>query len=307
MAWLAIVFVAFLAFGGFISSPLALVIGFLLAGFGWLPQHFNPARRAKQLLAVAIVFLGFGIHLDTALAVTADALGLIVVSIVATLALALLFARLLKVDYTTAHLIGSGTAICGGSAIAAVGPAIRARSDQMALALAVVFILNSLALLIFPWVGHYFAMDQQTFGIWAAVAIHDTSSVVGAAEAYGDEALLVATTAKLARALWILPLAFISALVTARASAKAGYTVWALPWFIFGFVAAAAVATFVPAGDPVYTTLFMLGKRLLVFCLFLIGLSLTLKRVRAAGFKPLLLAGSLWLIIAGGTLAWLLN
>lgn len=307
MAWLAIVFVAFLAFGGFISSPLALVIGFLLAGFGWLPQHFNPARRAKQLLAVAIVFLGFGIHLDTALAVTADALGLIVVSIVATLALALLFARLLKVDYITAHLIGSGTAICGGSAIAAVGPAIRARSDQMALALAVVFILNSLALLIFPWVGHYFAMDQQTFGIWAAVAIHDTSSVVGAAEAYGDEALLVATTAKLARALWILPLAFISALVAARASAKAGHTVWALPWFIFGFVAAAAVATFVPAGDPVYTTLFMLGKRLLVFCLFLIGLSLTLKRVRAAGFKPLLLAGSLWLIIAGGTLAWLLN
>lgn len=307
MAWLAIVFVAFLAFGGFISSPLALVIGFLLAGFGWLPQHFNPARRAKQLLAVAIVFLGFGIHLDTALAVTADALGLIVVSIVATLALALLFARLLKVDYTTAHLIGSGTAICGGSAIAAVGPAIRARSDQMALALAVVFILNSLALLIFPWVGHYFAMDQQTFGIWAAVAIHDTSSVVGAAEAYGDEALLVATTAKLARALWILPLVFISALVAARSSEKTGHTAWTLPWFILGFIGAAAVATFVPVGEPIYAGLFLLGKRLLVFCLFLVGLSLTLKRVRAAGFKPLLLASSLWLLIAGGSLAWLLK
>lgn len=305
MSWLAIGLVAIITLGGFISSPLALVIGFLLAGFGWVPEHFNPAKRAKQLLAVSIVLLGFGIHLDTALAVTGDALGLIVVSIVVTLALALFIGRLLQVDYTTAHLIGSGTAICGGSAIAAVGPAIRARSDQMALALAVVFILNSFALLVFPWVGHYLDMDQQTFGLWAAVAIHDTSSVVGAAEAYGDEALLVATTAKLARALWIVPVALGSAMVAARFSGKGGRTSWLLPWFIVGFVLSAAIATFIPAGEPAYTVLFALGKRLLVFCLFLIGLSLTLKRIRAAGFKPLLLASSVWLIIAGGTLAWL--
>jgi uncharacterized integral membrane protein (TIGR00698 family) len=306
MPWLGVGLVALLALGGLISSPLALVIGFLLAGFGWVPRHFNPAQRAKQLLAIAIVLLGFGIQLDTALAVTGDALGLIVVSIVATLGLALVLGKAMKLELSTAHLIGTGTAICGGSAIAAVGPAIRARSDQMALALAVVFILNALALLLFPWIGHYFELDQHTFGIWAAVAIHDTSSVVGAAEAYGDEALLVATTAKLARALWIVPVVLVSALVASRYTKKQGPSGWALPWFIFGFIAAAAIATFVPSGEVAYTWFFLAGKRILVFCLFLIGLSLSLQRIRAAGFKPLLLASILWLVIAVGSLAWLL-
>ncbi|RUO56694.1 YeiH family protein [Pseudidiomarina homiensis] len=307
IAWMGVGLVALLALGGFIASPLALVIGFLLAGFGWVPRHFNPAQRAKQLLAIAIVLLGFGIQLETALAVTGDALGLIVASIVLTLALALLVGKALKLELSTAHLIGSGTAICGGSAIAAVGPAIRARSDQMALALAVVFILNSLALLVFPLVGHYFELDQYTFGLWAAVAIHDTSSVVGAAQAYGDEALLVATTAKLARALWIVPLVILSALVSARYSDKQGQSAWVLPWFIFGFLGATCIATFLPSGEAVYAWLFLVGKRLLVFCLFLIGLSLTLKRIRAAGFKPLLLASILWIVVAIGSLAWLLQ
>lgn len=305
--WIGVGLVALLALGGFISSPLALVIGFLLAGFGWVPRHFNPAQRAKQLLAIAIVMLGFGIQLDTALAVTGDALGLILVTIVLTLVLALVLGKALKLELSTAHLIGSGTAICGGSAIAAVGPAIRARSDQMALALAVVFILNSIALLVFPLVGQYFELDQHTFGLWAAIAIHDTSSVVGAAEAYGDEALVVATTAKLARALWIVPLVFISAVVAARYSDKQGKSLSALPWFIFGFLAAAGLATFLPSAEPIYSSLFLIGKRILVFCLFLIGLSLTLQRIRAAGFKPLLLACILWLVIAIGSLAWLLR
>lgn len=307
MAWFAVGLVAILALGGFISSPLALVIGFLLSGFGWIPRHFNPALRAKQLLAISIVLLGFGIHLDTALAVTGDALGLIVTSIVVTSVLALIIGKAIRLELSTAHLIGAGTAICGGSAIAAVGPAIRARSDQMALALAVVFILNAIALLIFPLIGHYFALDQYTFGIWAAVAIHDTSSVVGAAEAYGDEALLVATTAKLARALWIVPLVFISALITARSRGERGKSSWTLPWFIVGFIAAASVTTLLPTADAAYVILFSMGKRILVFCLFLIGLSLTIKRIRAAGFKPLLLATTLWLVIAAGSLFWLLE
>lgn len=306
LPYLAFVLVAVLALAGLISSPLALALGFVLAGFGMVPQHFNPAQLAKRLLAVSIVLLGFGVHIDTALAVTGDALGLIVTSILVTLVLALVLGRWLGLETTTAHLIGSGTAICGGSAIAAVGSAVRARSDQMALALAIVFILNSIALLIFPPLGHFFDLDPHTFGLWAAIAIHDTSSVVGAAEAYGDEALLVATTAKLARALWILPVAFVSAWVAARYNKKAGHAKMNLPWFIAGFIGAALIASYIPIGEVVYSNLFLIGKRLLVFCLFLIGLSLTLKRIRAAGFKPLLLAFILWVVIACGSLTWLM-
>ncbi|MGQ4277312.1 YeiH family protein [Pseudidiomarina sp. E22-M8] len=306
LAYLAFAVVGGLALTGFISSPLALVLGFVLAGFGLVPQHVNPAQLAKRLLAVAIVLLGFGVQLETALAITGDAIGLIFVSIVVTLGLGLLLGKWLGVETTTAHLIGSGTAICGGSAIAAVGPAIRARSDQMALALAVVFILNSIALILFPVIGRVLELDQVTFGLWSAVAIHDTSSVVGAAEAYGDEALVVATTAKLARALWIIPVALLSAWVYARSQRQQGHTKLALPWFIGGFVATAAIASYLPSGNEVFTVAFAIGKQILVFCLFLIGLSLTLKRIRAAGFKPLLLAIILWLTIAVGSLGWLL-
>lgn len=306
LSYLAFVLVGGAALTGLISSPLALVLGFVLAGFGLVPRHFNPAQLAKRLLAVAIVLLGFGVQLEAALAITGDAIGLIMVSIVVTLALGLLVGKWLGVETSTAHLIGSGTAICGGSAIAAVGLTIRARSDQMALALAVVFILNSVALIVFPVIGRLLELDQVTFGLWSAVAIHDTSSVVGAAEAYGDEALVVATTAKLARALWIVPLALLSAWVYARSQPKQGRTKLALPWFIGGFVFTAALASYLPSGNEIFVVLFAVGKHVLVFCLFLIGLSLTVKRIRAAGFRPLLLALILWLTIAIGSLGWLM-
>ncbi len=305
LPYLAFVLVAVLALSGIISSPLALVIGFVMAGFGMVPRHFNPAQLAKKLLALAIILLGFGVNLEAAVATTGEALGLIIVSIVVTLGLGLLIGKWLGLDGKTAHLIGSGTAICGGSAIAAVGPAIRARSDQMALALAVVFILNSVALIVFPIIGRFFELDQVTFGLWSAIAIHDTSSVVGAAEAYGDEALVVATTAKLARALWIIPVALVSAWVYARSQPKEGRAKIAMPWFIGGFVLTAALASYSPVGTDVFALLFAIGKQILVFCLFLIGLSLTLTRIRAAGFKPLLLAIILWLIIALGSFLWL--
>lgn len=292
---------------GVLSSPFALVLGFIGAGFGLTPTHFNPARWAKRLLGVAIVLLGFGVHLPSAMQVTGDALGLMVISMVSTLVLALLLAKLLKMELTTAHLIGAGTAICGGSAIAAVGPAVRARSDQMALALAVVFILNSVALLVFPLVGRLFDLDQHTFGLWAAIAIHDTSSVVGAAEAFGDEALQIATTTKLARALWIIPLVFLSAWWYQRATHKQNRARVSIPWFIVGFVATAIFGSYFNDMSSISVSLFEVGKRLLVFCLFLIGLSLTLKSIRAAGFKPMLLALALWIFIATGSLWWLLN
>jgi uncharacterized integral membrane protein (TIGR00698 family) len=299
--------IAVVAGVGLLSSPYALLLGFIGAGFGLSPTHFNPAQWAKHLLGVAIVLLGFGVHLPSAMQVTGDALGLMVMSMLATLALALLLAKVMRMELTTAHLIGTGTAICGGSAIAAVGPAIRARSDQMALALAVVFILNSVALLVFPLIGRLLDLDQQTFGLWAAIAIHDTSSVVGAAEAFGDEALQIATTTKLARALWIIPLVLISAWWYERSAQQKKSVRVSVPWFIIGFVATAVIASYFNDTSSIFSSLFELGKRLLVFCLFLIGLSLTLKRVRAAGLKPMLLALTLWFFIATGSLLWLLN
>ena len=176
----------------------ALIIGFLLATLGLVPHEFNLAKITKKLLAYSIVGLGFGIHFNDALAVTSDGIGLIVATIVGTLLIGWWTAKAFKLDKKTGYLICSGTAICGGSAIAAVAPAIKANDGQIGLSLATVFVLNSLALFIFPVIGHAVGLDQHTFGTWAAIAIHDTSSVVGAASAYGEEALTTATTLKLA-------------------------------------------------------------------------------------------------------------
>ncbi|MGB7997081.1 MAG: putative sulfate exporter family transporter, partial [Photobacterium halotolerans] len=214
-----------------------------------------------------------------------------------TLAMGWLLTRWLKIDSKTGHLIASGTAICGGSAIAAVSPAIGANSHQTSLALATVFILNSAALFLFPSVGHLLDMTQHEFGVWAAIAIHDTSSVVGAAGAYGDEALKTATTLKLARALWIIPLAFISALMFRGKEKKL-----TVPMFIVFYCIAMLTAHWLPQFSELYQGIFALSKRLLVVCLFMIGAGITVQKLRAAGFKPLLLGVMLWLIIGLGSL-----
>ncbi len=290
-----------------VTAPVALLIGFVTAALGWVPDNLNLSQLVKRMLAVAIIAMGFGVHLDTALAVTGEHLGLMVVSIVVTLVVALVVGRWLAIDTKTSHLLGSGTAICGGSAIAAVGPAIQARSDQMALALAAVFTLNAIALLVFPVLGHWLGLDQVTFGVWAAIAIHDTSSVVGAAQAYGDEALQVATTLKLARALWIIPLALISALIYQRATQQEQRTRVSIPLFIVGYVIAMVFATYVPQLNDVYQGMFIVGKQLLVVCLFLVGASITWAKLRAAGVRTLILAALLWVLIATGSLLWLLH
>lgn len=283
-----------------ISSPVALILGFILASLGLVPTQVNLAALTKKLLSYSIIGLGFGIHLDQAIEASQQGLGLVIGSIFCTLGIGYLLTKFLRIEQKTGHLIAAGTAICGGSAIAAVAPAINARDDQTSLALATVFVLNSVALFLFPALGHLMEMSQHAFGTWAAIAIHDTSSVVGAAGAYGDEALKTATTLKLARALWIIPVAFLSALLFKGDSKKIG-----IPFFIVFYCLAILFAHWVPDLQPLYDQIFMVSKRVLVVCLFLIGSGITVQKLRAAGLQPLLLGILLWLIIGIGSLAYI--
>ncbi|CAK4068654.1 YeiH family protein [Vibrio sp. 16] len=284
----------------FITSPTALVIGFLLASLGLVPSQFNLAKVTKKLLAYSIVGLGFGINFDQALAVTSDGIGLIIATIVGTLALGWAVTKWIGLNRKTGYLISAGTAICGGSAIAAVSPAIKADDEQIGLALATVFVLNSVALFVFPVIGHALNLDQHTFGTWAAIAIHDTSSVVGAASAYGEEALTTATTLKLARALWIIPVALFSAFLFRSDSKKI-----TVPYFILFYCVAIAVSDLIPSFDWLFQGIFDVSKRALVVCLFLVGCGISVEKLKAAGPKPLMFGVSLWVIISTTSLAWL--
>ncbi|PMH41865.1 hypothetical protein BCU68_14810 [Vibrio sp. 10N.286.49.B3] len=285
----------------YITSPTALVIGFLLASLGLVPQELAIGSLTKKLLAYSIVGLGFGIHFQEALAVTSDGIGLILATIIGTLIIGWGLARQIGLDKHTGHLIASGTAICGGSAIAAVAPAIKANDEQIGLALATVFVLNSIALFIFPMIGHALGLSQHTFGTWAAIAIHDTSSVVGAASAYGQEALTTATTLKLARALWIIPVAFISALLFKSKQKKI-----TIPYFIFFYCFAILISDWLPQFEHLYQGVFSIAERALVVCLFLIGSNISITKLKASGPKPLILGVSLWIIVSVTSLSWLL-
>ncbi|MFI3245513.1 MAG: putative sulfate exporter family transporter [Ferrimonas sp.] len=285
----------------FIQSPMALVFGLVLASVGWVPQGIAIDALAKRLLGYAIIGLGFGVRLEEALQVTWDSFGLVISTIVGTLVIGNLLARGLRVERSTGYMISAGTAICGGSAIAAVAPAIGAKSSNISVALATIFLLNSIALFVFPVVGHWLDLSQQQFGLWAAIAIHDTSSVVGAAGAYGNEALATATTVKLARALWIIPLAMISAWLFRQEGTK-----WQIPMFIVWYVVAMLIAWVLPAGESLYQAIFSASKRLMVLCLFLIGAGITLKRLQEAGRQPLLLGVLLWGLISASSLTYLL-
>ena len=284
-----------------ISSPIALVLGFMLVTLGLVPEQLNINLLTKKLLSYSIIGLGFGINLEQAISASREGIGLIITSIFCTLMLGWILTRVLRIDQKTGHLIASGTAICGGSAIAAVAPAINARSDQTSLALATVFVLNSVALFIFPFIGHLLDMSQHAFGVWSAIAIHDTSSVVGAASAYGEEALLTATTLKLARALWIIPVAFISALLFKGEKKKI-----TVPFFILFYCLAIVIAHLLPGFSSLYQGIFTVSKQTLVLCLFLIGSGITFRKIREAGIKPLMLGIMLWVIIATSSLLYIL-
>lgn len=285
------------------KPPVMLFIGLayaLLCGQGY--PAFNK-KISKTLLQYSVVGLGFAMNLYESLASGREGMLFTIISVVGTLAIGMLIGRkLLKVDKETAYLISSGTAICGGSAIAAVGPVIKAKPANMSVALAVVFVLNAVALFIFPSIGHWLSLSQQEFGTWAAIAIHDTSSVVGAGAAYGEEALKVATTIKLTRALWIIPLALATSFIFKSKDHKI-----TIPWFILYFVIAILLNTFILDNVPSIGIIISgIARKCLTLTMFFIGASLSTDVLRAVGVKPLIQGILLWIVISVGSLLFII-
>ena len=285
-----------------INAPVALLAGLIFAfAFKSPCPKFNK-KTSKYLLQVAVVCLGFNMNLHESLKSGSEGMMFTVVSVVGVMVLGILIGYWLHLNRKTAYLISSGTAICGGSAIAAVGPVLKADENEMAVSLGVIFILNAVALFIFPPIGHMLDMSQQQFGTWAAIAIHDTSSVVGAGEQYGETALQMATLIKLTRALWIIPLALVTMFLFREKGSKIS-----VPWFIFIFILAMIVNTYVALPVWFVDTMVWIARRGMVVTLFLIGASLSVATVRQVGVKPLLLAILLWIVISLTSLAVVLR
>lgn len=285
---------------GFISPPLALALGLV---FGLtLPHPYDKEAKkySKFLLQASVVGLGFGMNLRQVIQAGRSGFVYTLLGISFALVVGMALGRLLSVQRVPAFLISTGTAICGGSAIAAVGPITHASDEEMAVALGTVFVLNSVALLVFPFIGVALRLSQSQFGLWAALAIHDTSSVVGAAAKYGSEALAVATTVKLARALWIVPVSVGTAMVRG-AKAKIQW-----PWFIGLFCLAAVCNTYLPAGASAYALAVKLAKIGLTATLFLIGSGISIATIKRVGHRPLLQGIILWLLVLTGSL-WLIR
>jgi uncharacterized integral membrane protein (TIGR00698 family) len=280
-----------MCFMPFFSPALALITGVLVSVSGLSNVKFN--RYTSFLLQASIVLMGFGMNLNQVIETSKSGFIITAGSVIFVMLTGYILTRILKIDSITGLLITSGTAICGGSAIAAVSPVVKANNSQMAFSLVVVFVLNAVALLIFPSIGHFFNLSQDTFGKWAAVAIHDTSSVVGAGAIYGSEALNVATTVKLIRALWIIPLTLVISLVSPSVD---GCKI-KIPLFIVLFVLGILFAHFVPQWNSTYTHFTWLGNRGMVASLFLIGSGISVTDARKAGFKSFMMGLLLWIIV----------
>lgn len=293
------------------SAPLALALGILMALLVGNPFPKRASAASKTLLKASIVGLGFGIPIAKLVQAGASGVAFAIVTILFALAAGMLLGRWLRVPRDTSWLVSGGTAICGGSAIAAIGPAIKARAEAMNVALATVFVLNAVALYLFPPIGHLAGLTQSQFGTWAALAIHDTSSVVGAASAYGKEALDVATVTKLARAVWIAPLALGLAWWSARLARRgdggeAGVAKVDVPWFILLFVLATLARALLPTAEDAFDLIAQLAKVGLVVTLYLIGLGLTRATLRSVGHAPLVQGVTLWIIVSVTALAGVL-
>lgn len=288
-----------------VTPPVALFSGLAFALiFGEAFPAFNN-KVSKYLLQYSVVGLGFGMNLQASIASGKEGMEFTIISVIGTMIIGWLIGRkLLKIDRNTSYLISSGTAICGGSAIAAVGPVVKAKDSEMSVALGTIFVLNAIALFIFPAIGHALGMSQHDFGTWAAIAIHDTSSVVGAGAAYGEEALEVATTIKLTRALWIIPLSLVTSLIFKSKGQKIS-----IPWFIFFFILAMVFNSFVlsvsEAGAMIGAAINNLARKSLTITLFFIGASLSRDVLKTVGIKPMLLGVLLWLAISLSTLAYI--
>ncbi len=298
-----IIFIALilLALSGMGNSAIALLSGFIFAYFFDHPYLSISKKVTKQLLKIAVIGLGFGISATDAIQANTDSLGLLSCSVMLTMAIGVGMTKLFGVPRILGFLITSGTAICGGSAIAAVSPVVRADSKQISVALAVIFTLNSIALLIFPPIGKWLGLTQTQFGIWSAIAIHDTSSVVGAAMSYGDEALKIATTLKLSRTLWIIPVALFASVWFHSKGKKI-----AIPYFIGGFVISIIINSIGIFPPMITDGLVIVAKHLLVVTLFLIGSTLSFDDLKVIGVKPLLFAVGLWGMISVGSLFYIL-
>lgn len=285
----------------FVTPPVSLLTGLIFALIcGKAYPGFNK-KMSKYLLQFSVVGLGFGMNLHQALASGKDGMMFTIISVAGTLLIGTFMARRLRVDKKTGYLISSGTAICGGSAIAAVAPVIKANDGQISVSMGTVFILNAIALFLFPVLGHLFGLTQHQFGLWSAIAIHDTSSVVGAGSAYGQEALQVATTVKLTRALWIIPVSIVTSFIFKSKSEKM-YT----PWFIFFFILAMLVNTFFALPAPLTSGMVWLARKGLTLTLFFIGASLSRDVLKSVGFRPMVQGVLIWIFIAVTSLVYIM-
>lgn len=288
-----------------VTPPVALFLGLAFAlTCGQAFPVFNK-KASKYLLQYAVVGLGFGMNLHASLASGKEGMEFTVLSVAGTLLIGWFIGRkCMKINRNTSYLISSGTAICGGSAIAAVGPVLKAKDSEMSVALGTIFILNAIALFLFPAVGHALGMSQEDFGTWAAIAIHDTSSVVGAGAAYGEEALRIATTIKLTRALWIIPVALITSFIFKSKGQRIS-----IPWFIFFFILAMLLNTYLlgssETGIAIGNTINGFARKILTITLFFIGASLSRDVLKSVGARPLLQGILLWAAISFSTLAYI--
>ena len=288
-----------------VTPPVALFLGLAFAlTCGQAFPVFNK-KASKYLLQYAVVGLGFGMNLHASLASGKEGMEFTVLSVAGTLLIGWFIGRkCMKINRNTSYLISSGTAICGGSAIAAVGPVLKAKDSEMSVALGTIFILNAIALFLFPAVGHALGMSQEDFGTWAAIAIHDTSSVVGAGAAYGEEALRIATTIKLTRALWIIPVALITSFIFKSKGQRIS-----IPWFIFFFILAMLLNTYLlgssETGITIGNAINGFARKILTITLFFIGASLSRDVLKSVGARPLLQGILLWAAISFSTLAYI--
>ena len=286
-----------------VTPPMVLFIGLVFALLcGQAYPTFNK-KVSKKLLQYSVIGLGFGMNLQASLASGKEGMLFTIISVIGTLLIGMFIGcKVLKLNRNTSYLISSGTAICGGSAIAAVGPIINAKDTDMSMALATVFILNAIGLFLFPILGHWLGLTQQEFGTWAAIAIHDTSSVVGAGAAYGEEALQVATTIKLTRALWIIPLALVTSVIFRSEGKKIS-----IPWFILFFILAMLINTYLLADYPeIGKFIAGIARKGLILTMFFIGASLSVDVIKSVVIRPLLQGVLLWIIISAASLAYIL-